>query len=229
MNCQPTAYLDRGDGVRLAYAHTLGEGPTAMFVPGYGSDMQGTKALALEAQASAAHRAILRLDYSGHGESGGSFEAGSISRWRDDVLALIDGVTQGPLLLVGSSMGGWLALLAALARPARVAGLVLIAPAPDFTRWGADIAMSPAFIADGNANGLLHGPISISCPVRILHGQQDAAVPWQRSLELAEKLQSTDVQLTLIKDGDHRLSRPQDIARLARTVDALRDTVANRL
>jgi pimeloyl-ACP methyl ester carboxylesterase len=227
MNCQPTAYLVCADDVRLAYALTPGTGPTCVFLPGYRSDMTGTKVLALEAEARVAGQAMLRLDYSGHGESGGAFEDGSISRWRQDVLALIDSVTSGPLLLVGSSMGGWLALLAALARPGRVIGLVLIAPAPDFTRWGADIDMSPAFIADGEANCVLQADIPIACPVRLLHGQQDEAVPWQLSLELAEKLRSNDVQLTLIKDGDHRLSRPQDIVTLARTVDDLRGLLSS--
>ncbi len=234
MNCQSTAtlataYFDRGDGIRLAYAFTPGQAPTLVFLPGYQSDMTGTKALALEAAAHARGQEMLRLDYSGHGASDGAFEAGSISRWRNDVLALIDGVTDGPLLLVGSSMGGWLALLAALDRPGRVAGLVLIAPAPDFTRWGAGIDMSPAFIADGNENALLESPIALQCPVRILHGQLDDAVPWQLSLDIAAKLQSEDVHVSLIKDGDHRLSRPQDIAVLERTVDDLRGIIVKHI
>jgi pimeloyl-ACP methyl ester carboxylesterase len=222
MNCQHTSFMDRGDGVDLAYALTPGNGPTCVFLPGFMSDMQGNKALSLEAQARAKGHAMLRLDYSGHGSSGGRFAKGSISRWRDDVLCLIDALVPGPLLLVGSSMGGWLALLAALARPARVCGLVLIAPAPDFTRWDADKKMIPAFRADGNSNCIMEAAIPLACPARILHGQQDEAVPWRLSLDLADLLTSTDVQLNLIKDGDHRLSRPQDIALLTRTVDELR-------
>ncbi len=214
--------MDRGDGVRLAYALTPGKGPTLVFLPGFMSDMQGNKALSLEAQARVSGHAMLRLDYSGHGSSGGRFAKGSISRWRDDVLCFIDVLVPGPLLLVGSSMGGWLALLAALARPARVGGLVLIAPAPDFTRWDADKKMIPAFRVDGNSNCVMEAAIPLACPVRILHGQQDETVPWRLSLDLADLLTSTDVQLHLIKDGDHRLSRPQDIAQLTRTVDELR-------
>jgi pimeloyl-ACP methyl ester carboxylesterase len=222
MNCQQTSFLDRGDGVRLAYALSPGSGPTIVFLPGYKSDMQGNKALALEAEAHARGQAMLRLDYSGHGASGGRFEDGSISRWRDDVLCLIDALLPGPLLLVGSSMGGWLALLVALARPAQLAAIQLIAPAPDFTRWGvADMPMTEAFQRDGNANSLMLAPIAIRCPIRILHGQQDQDVPYKHSLHLIDQLTSSDVHLTLIKDGDHRLSRLQDIEQLVRSVQWL--------
>jgi pimeloyl-ACP methyl ester carboxylesterase len=222
MNCQQTSFLDRGDGVRLAYALSPGSGPTIVFLPGYKSDMQGNKALALEAEAHARGQAMLRLDYSGHGASGGRFEDGSISRWRDDVLCLIDALLPGPLLLVGSSMGGWLALLVALARPAQLAAIQLIAPAPDFTRWGvADMPMTKAFQRDGNANSLMLAPIAIRCPIRILHGQQDQDVPYKHSLHLIDQLTSSDVHLTLIKDGDHRLSRLQDIEQLVRSVQWL--------
>jgi pimeloyl-ACP methyl ester carboxylesterase len=222
MNCQQTSFLDRGDGVRLAYALSPGSGPTIVFLPGYKSDMQGNKALALEAEAHARGQAMLRLDYSGHGASGGRFEDGSISRWRDDVLCLIDALLPGPLLLVGSSMGGWLALLVALARPAQLAAIQLIAPAPDFTRWGvADMPMTEAFQRDGNANSLMLAPIIIHCPIRILHGQQDQDVPYKHSLHLIDQLTSSDVHLTLIKDGDHRLSRLQDIEQLVRSVQWL--------
>ncbi len=234
----------RADGVPLAYRHTPGSGPTLIFLPGYMSDMEGGKALALQAWADARGQAMLRLDYSGCGASGGGFEDGTLDVWRDDVLALVDALTTGPLVLVGSSMGGWLMLLAALARRERVAGLVGIAVAPDFTRWGfsdADKAVlakagrleeaseysddpyvtTLGFWRSGEANLLLDSAIPLDCPVRLLHGQRDDDVPWQTSLRLAEALASADVQVTLVKDGDHRLSRPQDIALLIATVERL--------
>jgi pimeloyl-ACP methyl ester carboxylesterase len=240
------SFLSRKDGLCLAYAHTPGTGPTLVFLPGFKSDMMGSKALALEAQAVAEGRAMLRLDYSGHGQSGGRFEDGTISRWRDDVLCLIDIITQGPLLLVGSSMGGWLALLVALARPDRVAAMVLIAPAPDFTNWGIEASMrdidraaiardgyyiqpsdygpdgyqiTAQFLKDGQDNMLMNDAINVVCPIHLLHGQQDQDVPWKVSLDLAEKLASTSVRLTFIKDGDHRLSRQQDIVLLTNVVE----------
>jgi pimeloyl-ACP methyl ester carboxylesterase len=248
-----TSYLPRDDGISLAYAHTLGTGPTLVFLPGFKSDMAGSKALALEAHAKAQGWPMLRLDYSGHGQSGGRFEDGTISRWRDDVLCLIDAVIQGPLLLIGSSMGGWLALLVALARPDRIAALTLIAPAPDFTHWGMEASFSAAdrtalardgfvlqpsdygpegysitarLLEDGRQNMLMDNAITLHCPVRILHGQQDRDVPWRLSLDLLDKLAATNIQLMLIKDGDHRLSRPQDIALLIRIVDELHLAIA---
>jgi pimeloyl-ACP methyl ester carboxylesterase len=246
------SFLPRDDGISLAYAHSKGHGPTLLFLPGFKSDMSGSKALALEAHAKARGWPMLRLDYSGHGQSGGQFEDGCISRWRDDVLSVIDAVTTGPLLLVGSSMGGWLALLVALARPERVVALLLIAPAPDFTSWGIEASLSEAdraalardgyfvqasdygpdgykitarLLRGGKRNLLMDAPIALACPIRILHGQADPDVPWKLSLELMEKLATLDVQLTLIKDGDHRLSRPQDIALLTRIIDDLRSSL----
>ena len=239
---------DRGDGIGLAYALTAGRGPGLMFLPGYQSDMNGTKALALEAHAQSRGQAMLRFDYSGHGRSGGLFEQGSIGRWQADTLVMLDELTQGPQILVGSSMGGWLALLAALARPDRVAGLLLLAPAPDFTRWGMIPSLSSAEEAELSASGLIRrpsaygpegtiitrhllaeaeghclmdAPLALRCPVRIIQGQQDPDVPWERALLLAERLKSADVQLVLIKDGDHRLSRPQDLARLLSLADEM--------
>ncbi|TVV69688.1 alpha/beta fold hydrolase [Sphingomonas solaris] len=236
--------LARPDGVRLAVDHRQGEAPTIVFLPGYMSDMTGSKALALDAWAATHGRAMLRLDYAGCGDSEGAFEDGTLTRWRDDVLHAIDTLASGPLLLVGSSMGGWLMLLVALARPDRVAGLVGIAAAPDFTDWGFDEAQRTRLIADGRieepsdygdapyvttrafwesgqANLLLGGPIPLDCPVRLLHGQADVDVPWKVSLRLAAALRSADVQVHLVKDGDHRLSRPQDIALLIATVERL--------
>jgi pimeloyl-ACP methyl ester carboxylesterase len=240
-----TEYLTLPDGRRLAHRFTEGAGPVLVFLPGYMSDMAGSKAAALFDHARAKAQACLLLDYSGCGESSGAFADGSLSRWRDEVLVLADALCPGrDLVLVGSSMGGWLMLLVALARPARVRALVGIAPAPDFTDWGLNDAQKallmtgetlyepnpygpeptpthPLFWRDGEANRLLTGDIAFTGPVRVLHGQQDPDVPWQIALTLAERLRSADVQVTLIKDGDHRLSRDQDIALLLATVDAL--------
>lgn len=230
-------FLARPDGLRLAYHHRPGTGPTIVFLPGYMSDMEGTKAVALDAWAEREGRAFLRLDYSGCGASEGRFEDGTLGLWRDDVLHMIGQLTEGPLLLVGSSMGGWLMLLVALTIPDRVAGIVGIAPAPDFTEWGftdADKAIlrtegriaEPSAYSDdpylttlgfwesGQANRLLETPIALDCPVRLLHGQADEDVPWQVSLRLADALAGADVRITLVKDGDHRLSRDADIALL---------------
>ncbi|MGK2285576.1 alpha/beta fold hydrolase [Pedomonas sp. V897] len=252
MTDSPYGYLDRGDGVRLAYASLPGEGPTVVFLHGLMSDMEGGKALALEAHCRARGQAFLRFDCSGHGKSDGAFTDGTISRWRDDALAMIDARTRGPLLLVGSSMGGWLALLLARARPERVKGLVLLAAAPDFTDWGTFASLSPAqrdalerdgqvaipseygpdpyiytkaLIDDGAANRLLTGPIPFDGPVRLLHGQQDPDVPWELALKIAEKLTTPDVRLHLVKDGDHRLSRPADLDLLCAVVGELTATM----
>ncbi len=237
-------FTARPDGLRLAYALRAGAGPTIVFLPGYMSDMEGAKALALDAWAADAGRAMLRLDYAGCGASEGAFEDGTLLSWRDDALHLIDALTEGPLVVVGSSMGGWLMLLVALARPERVAALVGIAAAPDFTAWGftdaqkaelaergrieepSDYGDSPyvttrALWESGQASLLLDGPVAIDCPVRLLHGQADPDVPSTVSLRLAAALRSADVQVTLIKDGDHRLSRPQDIGLLLATVASL--------
>jgi pimeloyl-ACP methyl ester carboxylesterase len=230
--------------LRLAHHHRPGRGPTILFLPGYMSDMEGTKALALDAWAGAEGRAMLRFDYSGCGKSAGDFEAQTLARWRDDVLAMIDEVVQGPVVLVGSSMGGWLMLLAALARPERVKALVGIAPAPDFTDWGFTVEQkmtilhegrlveetpygdqpyvtSRAFWESGEALRIMHGPLAIDCPIRLLHGQEDKDVPWTWSPEIARLARSSDVQVTLVKDGDHRLSRESDIALLIATVKTL--------
>jgi pimeloyl-ACP methyl ester carboxylesterase len=230
-------------GLRLACRRRPGRGPTIVFLPGYMSDMEGGKATALDAWAEAEGRGMLRFDYGGCGASEGDFADQSLGDWRDDALAAIDS-TDGPLLLVGSSMGGWLMLLAALARPERVAGLVGIAAAPDFTSWGFNDAQkrtivehgrleepSPygdqpylttrTFWQSGETLTLLEREIAISCPVRLLHGLEDADVPWRLSLDLAARLRSADVQATLVKGGDHRLSRPEDIALLLATVRQL--------
>ncbi len=244
-----TRYHEIGEGLRLAYRHRKGRGPTILFLPGYASDMEGGKASALDAWAEREGRAMLRFDYAGCGLSGGDFETQTLHGWRGDVLAMIDEVAdEGPLVLVGSSMGGWLMLLAALARPARVAGLVGIAAAPDFTHWGfsqeakmrilsdgrleqpnpygeAPTVTTRAFWESAEALRLLHGPIDVDCPVRLLHGQQDEAVSWTWSLELMKLLRSADVQATFVKDGDHRLSRDSDLALLVATVSTLAESL----
>ncbi|WP_031290838.1 alpha/beta hydrolase [Sphingobium baderi] len=243
----PPSFLPRPDGLKLAYRHRAGKGVTIVFLPGYMSDMEGGKAIALDQWAADTGRAMLRLDYAGNGASEGAFEDGTLASWRDDALSLIDGLTQGPLLLVGSSMGGWLALLIALARPDRVAGIVGIAAAPDFTEWGfpqADRATLAAqgrlveptpygdqpyvttlgFWESGQALKLLESEIALDCPIRLLHGQADPDVPWDVALRIAKQVRSSDVQTLLVKDGDHRLSRDSDIALLIRTVASLLDS-----
>ncbi|WP_066646459.1 MULTISPECIES: alpha/beta hydrolase family protein [Sphingomonas] len=227
----------------LAYHHSPGLWPTVIFLPGYASDMTGAKAIAIEDWARARGRACLRFDYSGCGASEGAFEDQRFVNWRDDVLAMIDMVA-GPVVLVGSSMGGWLMLLAALARPARVAALVGIAAAPDFTDWGfttdekmtilsegrlerpnaygpAPTVYSRAFWASGEEHRVMAGTIAIDVPVRLIHGMLDPDVPYLRSVRLAELLRSADVQTILVKDGDHRLSRDRDIALILRTIEEL--------
>jgi len=242
---EPIDTLER-EGVPLAYRHRKGRGPTLIFLPGYASDMAGSKAGALDSWAEREGRAMLRFDYAGCGMSGGDFEAQTLEGWRGDVLAMIDSVAD-PVVLVGSSMGGWLMLLAALARPGRVAALVGIAAAPDFTSWGfsaeekdrirrdgrleqpnpygeAPTLTTRAFWESGEALLLPEGEIAIDCPVRLLHGQADADVPWTLSLDLARRLRSADVQALLVKDGDHRLSREPDLALLVATLSTLMES-----
>ncbi len=230
------------DDARIAFRVTDGEGPTIVFLPGYASDMSGTKALALEAWAKANGRAFVRFDYRGCGESEGAFEDYTLADWRDDALLVVDQVAKGPVVLVGSSMGGWIALLVAKARPDRVAALVGIAPAPDFTDWGFSQADKMTLLTDGRlekpspysdqptvttrafwtageANRLMHGTIPLRVPVRIVQGMRDPDVPWERAARLAQLIEGDDVQCWLVKDGDHRLSREQDVAMIVRAVE----------
>ena len=239
-----TRFHPLSDGRRIAFRHIPGGGPAVVFLPGYMSDMAGGKATALAEWAAYEGRECLLLDYSGCGESGGDFGQGTLSRWRDEVVALIDAHVTGKVVLVGSSMGGWLMLLVAQRLGERLAGLVGIAAAPDFTDWGYDDEQKaklaagkpvfednpygpeptpthPGFWADGQALRQLEQEIPLDCPVRLLHGQDDADVPPEVSLRLSAALRSSDVQVTLVKGGDHRLSREQDIALLLRTVAAL--------
>jgi len=242
------AILARPDGATIAYHRLTGAPPGIVFLGGFRSDMTGTKALFLEDYCRRRERAFVRFDYFGHGASSGDFATGTIGRWREDAIAVIDSLTTGPQILVGSSMGGWIMLLAALARPGRMAGLVGIAGAPDFTEellWprlspaqreeisergsvvlpsGYDPAgylYTSALVEDARRHLLLREPIALDMPVRLLHGLADESVPWQLSLRLAERLVSRDVAVTLIKDGDHRLSTPADLAQLAQILDAL--------
>jgi pimeloyl-ACP methyl ester carboxylesterase len=238
-------WLERPDGNRVAYHARPGKGPGVVFLGGYASDMTGTKAMYLDSWCQKAGRAYLRLDYLGHGQSTGTFEEGTLGRWADDALAAIDALTQGPQILVGSSMGGWIMLLAALARPERVAGLVGIAAAPDFSQdiwWGMSaeqqdamvaqgkamldeghgaFTVTHAFIEDGRRHLVMRAPMKIDVPVRLLQGMQDTAVPWPTAQAIADRLAAEDVVVTLIKDGDHRLSRDQDLARLGATLEEL--------
>jgi pimeloyl-ACP methyl ester carboxylesterase len=242
------AILARPDGATIAYRRVAGAPPGIVFLGGFRSDMTGTKALFLEDYCRRRGRAFVRFDYFGHGESSGDVALGTIGRWREDAIAIIDSLTAGPQILVGSSMGGWIMLLAALARPERIAALVGIAGAPDFTEellWPrltpaqreeitlrgrvvlpsaydpAGYLYTRALVEEGRGHLLLPAPIPLAMPVRLLHGLGDQSVPWQLSLRLAERLASRDVAVTLVKDGDHRLSSPADLARLAQTLDAL--------
>ncbi len=240
----PPEYFTRADGVRLAFRRVRGTGPTIVFLPGYMSDMQGSKALAIEAWAIRNGRAMLRLDYVGCGESDGDFADATFERWRDDVIAMIELIVRGPVILVGSSMGGWLMLMIGLVLKTDVKAMVGIAAAPDFTDWGfsdfqratifrdgviyQDNPYGPeptpthaALFKSGQANRMLTGGIDITCPVRLLHGQCDEDVPWDISMQLAARLRSSDVQTYLVKDGDHRLSRDADIRLLLDVLSAL--------
>jgi pimeloyl-ACP methyl ester carboxylesterase len=241
------SWLERPGLPRLACRRSGGRAPGAMFLGGFGSDMTGTKATALETACGEQGRAFLRFDYRGHGRSEGRFVDGTISDWLDDAMAAFDAQTEGPQILIGSSMGGWIALLLALRRPERVQALVGVAAAPDFTErlmwarmseedrallrregalrppsaYGEPIPITRGLIEDGRRHLLLDGPIAFSGPVRLLHGQRDPDVPWEHSLLIAERLASDDVRVILVKDGDHRLSRTADIALLTRTVNEL--------
>jgi pimeloyl-ACP methyl ester carboxylesterase len=246
---QPPArpkFLVRPDGATIAFHTTQGRSPGVVFLGGFRSDMTGTKAMALEAACKDAGRAFTRFDYFGHGASSGAFTDGTIGRWRDDALAVLDELTKGPQVLVGSSMGGWIMLLAALARPGRVHALVGIAAAPDFTEdlmWDRiDDRVKAALLEDGiysepseygeepypitlrlieegRDHLLLRAPVPLHCPVRLIHGLEDPDVPWETSMRLSRFLESPDVALTLVKDAAHRLSEPRDIARLIAAVE----------
>jgi pimeloyl-ACP methyl ester carboxylesterase len=244
----PPRILTREDGASIAYHRRAGRLPGIVFLGGFMSDMTGTKARTLDRFCAARGQAYLRFDYFGHGASSGAFAEATVGRWKADTLAVLDALTEGPQVLVGSSMGGWLMLLAALARPERIHALVGIAAAPDAT----EALMWPRFpqavrdtilaqgsirvpsdyspegylitrrlIEEGRSHLITDRPIPIRCPVRLLHGMRDTDVPWQTSLALSEKLDGEDVRLILVKDGDHRLSREADLALLLATIEPL--------
>jgi hypothetical protein len=244
---ETSGLLARPDGEQLAWRRVAGAGPAVVWLGGFRSDMAGTKAEALADWAQARGRAYVRFDYFGHGESTGDFAQGTITRWREDALAVLDKLVAGPAVLVGSSMGGWIACLAALAQPARVKAMVLVAPAPDFTEklmapeippegraelerngvwfrpshYGDPYPITRALLEDGARWSILDAEVPIAVPVRVLQGGVDPDVPWRHALELANLIKGEDVTFTLVKDGDHRLSRPQDIARLIAAVEEL--------
>ncbi len=244
------AILARDDGGAIAYHRTSGKPPGVVFLTGFKSDMTGSKALALEEYCQYRGQAFVRFDYTGHGRSSGDFEDGTIGDWADDAVLALDRLSEGPQVLVGSSMGGWIMLLAALARPDRVAGLVGTAAAADFTedlmrgklsseqlkqleaQGFAEIPncydeepykITKALLDDGRNHLLLKTEIPIDCPVRLIHGDKDQDVPWQTSFRIAENLRSRDVETLFVKGGDHRLSEPRDLDRLCRTVGHLLD------
>lgn len=242
--------LEREDGETIAYLARAGKPPGLIWLGGFKSDMTGTKATALSQWAGRAGRALTCFDYFGHGASSGDFRDGTISRWKADALAVLDSLTTGPQVLIGSSMGGWISLLAALARPERIAGMLLLAPAADFTEdlmwsrlpdgakrdimekgewiWPAEYDEEPypitrKLIEDGRKNLILNAPVRLPFPVRILQGMQDQDVPWMHAVKTVERIEG-DVTLTLIKNGDHRLSTPPDLARM---IAALEQLLAN--
>jgi pimeloyl-ACP methyl ester carboxylesterase len=226
--CQPALQYTEVDGRSIGYRLRVGNAPTLVFLPGYASDMEGAKALALDAFAEQRGLSMLRLDYSGTGSSGGEFADGTLALWLEEVLAVVDRLTQGPLILVGSSMGGWLALHVALLRPERVKALVGIAAAPDFTQWGFSDGetaerqgLARGFWESGQKLLLLNGEIPIDCPVRLIHGELDTDVPLDLAFRTLRALRSADVQLLTIKGGGHRLSEPHEIEAILRTVAAL--------
>lgn len=243
-----TGFIEPAGGGRIAYEKIPGNAPGVVFLGGFHSDMTGTKATALAAHCRAAGRRFVRFDYTGHGASSGAFEEGTIGGWAEDAVAVLDQVAEGPQVLAGSSMGGWIMCLAALARPERVCGLIGVAAAPDFTEdliWAVlseaarrDIAekgswtppseydesgypITMKLIEEGRRHLLLRAPIAIRCPVRLIHGVEDMSVPWEVSRKLMDALESEDVAITLVKGGDHRLSGPADIERLIGTIEAL--------
>ncbi|MBC8267482.1 MAG: alpha/beta hydrolase [Rhodospirillaceae bacterium] len=249
----PPQILARPDGATIAYNSITGKSPGVVFLSGFMSDMTGSKAMALEEHCKTRGQAFLRFDYSGHGQSSGVFAEGTIGQWAEDAIFAIEQLTEGPQVLVGSSMGGWIMLLAALRLQERVCALIGLAAAPDFTEDliegeltdqqrrnltrdgfievpcdyddGEPYTITQRLIDDGRNNLLLADDIMLNQPVRLIQGLKDSDVPWATALRLQEKLTSTDVEITLIKDGDHRLSEPDDLARLRAILDTLLDAL----
>jgi pimeloyl-ACP methyl ester carboxylesterase len=232
MDGEPS-YLEPEPGRRITYLRLPGEGPEIVFLCGLRSDMRGTKASRLAELAREHGWSYTRFDYRGHGASSGRFEEGTIGDWHEDTLLVLDRVVQGPFLLVGSSMGGWQALLAGLARPERLAGMVLVAPAERQaleregvvflpSEYGEPLPLTRRFVEESAAHELLDRDLPIACPVHILHGRRDRDVPLSLSLALIERLVRAKVTLEVVEDGDHRLSRESDLARLAAAVERVR-------
>jgi len=245
--------LSRPGGATIAYHHSPGALPGVVFCTGFKSDMTGEKALALERWCTEHGRQFTRFDYQGHGASSGAFEDGTIGQWRADALAVLDAVTEGPQVIVGSSMGGWIAFLMAVDRPDRVAGVLGIAPAVDFTQallwprltddarreieengvWyrpsvydDGPYPITKTLIEEGRNNLLLPGPIPFDGPVRLIHGILDDAVPWEHSITIANGVRSEDIEITIVKDGEHRLSRDSDIKRMKALLQDILDAAA---
>lgn len=251
MTENPTpSIITRHDGTAIAYHHHKGnsEAPGIVFMSGFMSDMTGAKAMAVDAWCRQQDRSLLRFDYRGHGQSSGKFADGTIGLWADDAVFAIEELTSGPQVLIGSSMGGWIMLLAALRLKDRIAGLLGLAAAPDFTEdlihneledehraalerdgfisiptdYGDEpYIITQALIENGRANMLLDNVIALDMPVRLIQGMKDADVPWKTALRIQQNLRSDDVEVTLVKDGDHRLSEPADLDRFIRTLDRL--------
>ena len=246
-NAATPQILARENGASIAYHKLAGKSPGVVFMTGFMSDMEGGKALALEQLCRDRGHAFLRFDYQGHGASSGAFADGTIGLWAEDALVAFDALTEGPQVLVGSSMGGWMMLLTARARPDRIAGLVGIAAAPDFTEdllpqslteehletiekegvvvipsdYEDPYTITKGLLEEGGNHVLLTSEIPLDCPVRLLQGMEDTSVPWERALKIQERLRSEDVEVILIKGGDHRLSEDHDLERLKRTVVSL--------
>jgi pimeloyl-ACP methyl ester carboxylesterase len=242
-------FLTLSDGTRLAYKKMEGQGPTIIWCGGLKSDMEGSKAVYLHDWAQRHERAYIRFDYFGHGESDGDFIEGTISRWASDVAAIIDAFCDGDVILIGSSMGGWASLLAALERKEKIKAMVLINPAPDFTekltraKWSNEqeieletngvvyepsgyeepYAYSKVLMDDGRARKILDDPIALTCPIRILQGANDDVVPPAHSRLIVEAVESDNVVYSLVKGGDHSLSREQDLRLLSNTLESLID------
>ena len=246
--------LNLKDRPALAFVASPGRGPTVVFLTGFRSDMTGAKAVRLEQHCARRGQAFVRFDYRGHGASAGRFEDGCIGDWCDDALAIVDAATDGPLVLVGSSMGGWIMLLVARQRAERVSGLVGIAAAPDFTHdlilpqltpvhratldrdgvflapsaYGEPTPITRRLLEDGERHLVLQASLPLCCPAHLLHGQQDPDVPWQTSLRLATRLESEAVTVELVKDGDHRLSREEDLRRIEAAVERVLEQAGGR-
>ena len=240
----PFQILTRENGTSIAYNKLEGNLPGLIFMSGFMSDMNGSKALALEQHCQERGLAFLRFDYMGHGNSSGNFADGTIGLWAQNALTAFDELTEGPQIIVGSSMGGWMMILTAVRRPERVAGLVGIAAAPDFTEdllpkqlteiqlskiqedgfvvipseYEIPYTITKKLLDDGTQHLVLRNEIPLDCPVRLLHGLEDTSVPWKTALKIQNMVRSKDVEVTLIKNGDHRLSREEDLEKLKKTV-----------